>query len=319
MPHYILTCIGPKQSPHGQVGAKNLSPLQIHIEQIKTLLSEQKIVIQKARVLASKAMDCVEITLEANDPIDPYGLMKHLASQKETAGIDCLIQTAEAYATPKRLIAFDQDSTLIQAEVIDELAKEAGVGEQVARVTAQAMNGEVPFPLALKARVQCLKGLSTDVMDRVFDRILLSPGASELISILKARGCITALLTGGFDYFSLRYKKMLNLDYAYSNHLEVKNNRLTGNIIGEIVDGQRKADLLAEIAKKHEIALNQTVAVGDGANDLPMMMRSGLGIAFNAKPSVREVAPYPMTQKSLTSILYLLGMTEDEIEEKGAA
>ncbi len=298
--HYILTCIGPKLSPS-------------FVKALTGFLLEKKITVQKTKRLAQKEVACIEMALTTETRLNRRSLMKNLSFQNKIPGIDLIVQTQKAYAEKKRLVVLDLDSTLIQAEGLDEMAKEIGVGDKVAIITRRTMNGEIPFREALRERVRLLKGLSIRALYRVYKRIVLTPGTFEFISILKKRQIKTAVLTGGFDYFASRFQKTLGLDYAFSNHFEIRDNRLTGEVLGEIVDGQKKLFFMEEIAKKEGIPLHQVVAVGDGANDLPMMKRAGLGIAFNAKPAVREASPYHLTQKSLTCILYLFGISEKEI------
>ncbi len=207
------------------------------------------------------------------------------------------------------------DSTLIQIEVIDELARLAGVGEQVAAITERAMNGDLDFQQALRERVGLLQGLPADALEQVYRELPFTPGAKNLIRILRKLGFRTAVISGGFDFFTDRLKDELGLDYAYANALEIADGVVTGQVVGAIVDGQRKAELLAEIAEREGITLSQVIAIGDGANDLPMLDRAGLGIAFNAKARVREQADYHINQGSLDSILHLLGIAEWEMAE----
>jgi phosphoserine phosphatase len=297
---YVVTCLGPAVT----------LPL---IAKLSTLLSEEKVNIQKINTLAQKRLQCVEMTLSATRPIDPKLLTRKLLHLNADFGVDIAVQEENLFRRAKRLIVMDMDSTLIQVEVIDELAKEAGVGEKVILITHRAMNGEISFPEALRERVRLLKGLPVSVLQKVYKRMPFTPGAKELVFILKKLGYKTAVLSGGFDYFTSRVKEKLGLDYTYSNDLEIKNGVVTGEIRGEIVDGKRKAALMEEIARKEGISLDQVIAIGDGANDLPMITKAGLGIAFNAKPRVREAAPYSVTQKHLDSILYLLGIPEKEL------
>lgn len=297
---YILTCIGPEITP----------PL---IEKIFKLLWKKKMLVQRSKRLAQIECDCLEMVFATTPPINPIILTKIFSSIGEQYKADIIVQDAEAYRREKRLVVMDLDSTLIAAEVIDELAKEAGVGEQVIQITQRAMNGEIPFPEALRERVRLLKGMHTSTLKNIHKRICYTSGASSFTAVLRKRGCKTAVLTGGFDFFAERVKKTLQLDYVFANRLEIKNNRVTGEVLGEIVDGKRKAALMEEIAQKEGILLDRVVAIGDGANDLPMITKAGFGIAFNAKPSIRKAAPYNMTQKSLVSILYLLGFSEEEV------
>lgn len=298
--NYVVTCLGPAVT------------LRV-VAKLAALLSEERVNIQKIHTLARKQLECIEMTLSATEPIDPRLLTRKLLHLNAEFGVDIAVQEENLFRRAKRLIVMDMDSTLVQIEGIDELAKEAGVGEKVAAITRRAMNGELSFPEALRERVRLLKGLPVGALQKVYKRMPFTPGAKELISILKKLGYRTAVLSGGFDYFSARVKESLGLDYAYSNSLEIKEGVLTGEIVGEIVDGKKKAALMEEIARKEGVTLDQVIAIGDGANDLPMITRAGLGIAFNAKPRVRAEAHYSITQKNLDSILYLLGITEKDL------
>ena len=209
---------------------------------------------------------------------------------------------------PYQLVAFDMDSTLIQAECIDEIAKEAGVGEQVAAVTEAAMRGELDFAGSLAERVALLKGLDVAVLEGVYNRIELMPGAAELITALNDAGVKTAILSGGFDYFASRFAKRLGIDTYHCNDLETKDRKLTGKTLGPIVDAQAKADHLIALAEQWGIPLEQTASVGDGAHDLKVMAAAGLGIAFCAKPTVQEQADVSVNGRDLTAILPLLGL-----------
>ncbi len=298
--NYVVTCLGPAVTVRV-------------ISRLAALLSEERVNIQKINTLARKQLDCIELTLAATRPVDPRLLTRKLLHLNAEFGVDIAVQEENLFRRAKRLIVMDMDSTLIQVEIIDELAKEAGIGEKVAAITHRAMNGEISFPEALRERVRLLKGLPVGVLQRVCKRMPYTPGAKELVSVLKKLGYKTAVLSGGFDYFTSRVKETLGLDYSYSNTLEIKEGVVTGEIVGEIVDGKRKAALMEEIARKEEITLDQVIAIGDGANDLPMITRAGLGIAFNAKPRVRAEAHYSITQKHLDSILYLLGINEKDL------
>jgi phosphoserine phosphatase len=200
--------------------------------------------------------------------------------------------------------------------VIDELAKEAGVGEEVSAITEQAMRGELDFNESLERRVAQLKGLDEQVMESIAARLQLTEGAERLFGNLKRLGYKTAILSGGFTYFGHYLQKKLSIDYVYANTLEIENGKLTGRVLGKVVDGARKAELLGLLAEKENISLEQTVAVGDGANDLPMLGKAGLGIAFRAKPIVRERAKQAISTLGLDAILYLMGFRDrDELAE----
>jgi len=209
---------------------------------------------------------------------------------------------------PYQLVAFDMDSTLIQAECIDEIAKEAGVGEQVAAVTEQAMRGELDFTGSLKARVALLKGLDVHVLESVYQRIQLMPGAGELFDTLQRHGIKTAILSGGFVYFAERFADRLGADAFHCNDLEVQDGQLTGRTLGPIVDAQAKADKLVELAGQWNIPLKQTASVGDGANDLKVMAAAGLGVAFCAKAAVQEQADVAVNEPNLAELIPILGL-----------
>ncbi len=312
---FKITARAPKRSKGYVITCLGTSVTFSVIAELTLLLSKEGVNIQKIHTLARKRIHCVEMTVSTVKPIDPRDLTKKLLHLNTAFGVDIAIQEENLYRHPKRLVVMDMDSTLVQTEGIDELAKEAGVGEKVAAITHRAMNGEISFPEALRERVRLLKGLREEVLKRVYERTPLTPGAKELISVLKKLGYRTAVLSGGFDYFTSGLKETLGLDYAHSNQLEIKGGILTGEISGEIIDGQRKASLMEEIAKKEGITLDQVIAIGDGANDLPMITKAGLGIAFNAKPHVRQKANFSITQKNLDVILYLLGIRENALTE----
>jgi phosphoserine phosphatase len=219
----------------------------------------------------------------------------------------------DIYRRNRRLVVFDMDSTLIQVEVIDELARIAGVGEQVAAITAAAMRGELDFRASLVRRVALLRGLEERVLAEVAASLPLMEGAERVTQTLKRLGYKIGIVSGGFDYFGRVLQERLGFDYLYANRLEIEDGRLTGRVIGEIIDGQRKADLLREIAAREGLSLEQTIAVGDGANDIPMLSIAGLGVAFHAKPIVREKAGRAISTLGLDGLLFLMGIREREI------
>jgi len=222
------------------------------------------------------------------------------------------LQEDNVFRRNRRLVAFDMDSTLIQVEVIDELAKRFGVGDEVSAITAGAMRGEYDFKESLRRRLALLKGLDARVLEDVAAALPLTEGAERLIANLKRLGFKIAIISGGFTYFGDRLKHLLGIDYVYANKLEIKDGRLTGRVIGPIVDGARKAELLRRLAVKEGIDLQQVAAVGDGANDLPMLGLAGLGIAFHAKPKVKAGARQSISTLGLDAILYLIGFRERE-------
>ena len=224
--------------------------------------------------------------------------------------IDIAYQEDSIFRRVRRLVCFDMDSTLIEAEVIDELAKAAGVGEQVAEITERAMRGELDFTQSFSERVALLQGLDENVLSDIANKLRITEGAETLVSTLKKLGYKTAILSGGFNYFGRFLQQKLGIDYVYANELEIVNGKVTGNVVGTVVDGKRKAELLKDLAAKEGITLEQVIAVGDGANDLPMLSIAGLGIAFRAKPIVKESAKQSISTLGLDGILYLLGLSD---------
>lgn len=247
------------------------------------------------------------------EPINAQSMRLSFLECASSLGVDVSFQKDDRYRRHRRLICFDMDSTLIQAEIIDELASEAGVGSQVKEITETAMRGEIDFNESFRKRVALLKGLSADRLDEIGNRIELTEGAEELISTLKGMGLKTAILSGGFTFFGRKLKQRLGIDYLFANELVIQDNKVTGEVKEPIVNGQRKADLLKLIADQEGIRLEQVVAVGDGANDLPMIGLAGLGIAFQAKPKVRQSAEHAISNLGLDGILYMLGVRDREI------
>ena len=260
---------------------------------------------------------CIEFSLRG-EPIDNDAMQAQLMHFSAEMGLDFSFQEDDMYRRMRRLICFDMDSTLIQTECIDELARCAGVGEEVSAITAAAMRGEIDFKESFTRRVRLLKGLDASVMKDIAEHLPFTEGVDRLMSVLKTSGYKIAILSGGFTYFGEYIQKKYGIDYVYANELEIDNDgKLTGNYVGPIVDGFRKAELLRLIAQVEKINLAQTIAVGDGANDLPMISEAGLGIAFHAKPRVVANAQQGINTMGLGGVLYFLGFKDSYLGDQG--
>jgi len=256
---------------------------------------------------------CIELEISGvNDA--STGLRAVLMDLTHQFDIDIAFQRESIYRRNRRLFVFDMDSTLIQAEVIDELAKLHGVGDQVSAITASAMRGELDFNQSFTRRIALLRGLSADRAQNVLHSIPLADGAERLIATLKRLGYKTAILSGGFTFFGKHLQSRLGIDYVFANELEIQDGVVTGRVASEIVDGKKKAELLEMIAQRENISLDQVVAVGDGANDLPMLNVAGMGIAFHAKPLVRQSANHAVSHLGLDSLLYLIGVRDRDLD-----
>jgi phosphoserine phosphatase len=294
-----------------------------HIARITAIVAEHGLNIDNitrltGRVPLEEELDssiptraCVEFSVRGN--ADQALLREKFLAVSNDLNVDIAVQEDNVYRRNRRLVAFDMDSTLIEAEVIDELAAAAGVGEQVAEITERAMRGEIDFTESFHERVALLKGLNGDVLQEIAERLPVTEGAERLIRNLKSLGYTTVILSGGFNYFGNYLKEKLGIDYVFANELDMEDGVVTGKVTGIVVDGNRKAQLLREIAEKEGIRLEQTIAVGDGANDLPMLSIAGLGIAFRAKPLVQESAKQSISTLGLDGVLYLLGYRDRDI------
>ena len=258
---------------------------------------------------ADKGKGCIEFSVRG-EAADPQALRAEFLSVAQELNVDIAFQEDSLFRRNRRLAVFDMDSTLIEAEVIDELAKAAGVGELVSAITERAMAGELDFRASFKERLALLKGLDVSVLDSIGASLRLTEGAETLFAELKRLGYKTAILSGGFTYFAKQLQAKLGIDYVFANELEVVDGKCTGVAIEPIVDAQRKADLLRELAHKEGLRLEQTIAVGDGANDLPMLAIAGLGVAFRAKPLVKQSAKQAISTLGLDGVLYLLGFRD---------
>jgi phosphoserine phosphatase len=299
---YVITAIGPT------LGAP-------HLHAIASALAAEGANIEKIGRLSENTLASVEIHALLPPGRDADALKRTLLAVATSTGFDVSLQRESLYRRSKRLVVLDMDSTLIRIEVIDELARAAGVGAEVSRITERAMQGEMDYDQSLRERVSLLAGMDVKVLDQLAQNLPLTDGAETLVRVLKRLGYKIAVISGGFSRAAEALKRRLGVDYAYSNNLEVQGGKLTGRVVGPIVNAQRKAELLETIAQAEGVLLDQVIAVGDGANDALMLERAGLGIAFHAKPKLREKADTSITAAGLDAILYLLGISARELQE----
>jgi phosphoserine phosphatase len=293
-----------------------------HIAKVSSIIHKQNLNIDIINRLSGRpslqkadahAIACVEFSVRGT-PRDKDMMRKEFLETARDTGIDIAFQEDNIYRRNRRLVCFDMDSTLIQAEMIVELAKKAGVGDQVHEITESAMRGEIDFRESFTRRIALLKGLDENVMREIAFQMPVTEGAHRLIGTLRKYGFKTAILSGGFTYFGRFLQHELGIDYVFGNELEIAGGKLTGNYVGDIVDGAKKAELLKNLAFKEGIHLEQVIAVGDGANDLPMLNLAGLGIAFHAKSKVKENARQAISTIGLDAILYLMGFRDRELK-----
>lgn len=299
---YILSCVAPN------------SVTAQFMEDVATLFSSHNINIQRIDNMSEEGFRSLDIAATASSDVDWLKIKQELMVVSNHHKIDTAFMKDNVFRFNKRLIVFDMDSTLIQAEVIDEMAEVYGIGPQVKEITERAMNGLLNFDQALTERVALLKGLERHKLQEIYERLQLTPGAEKFIKTVKNLGFKTAIVSGGFRYFAENLRLRLGIDYAFANELEFEGNILTGRVKGQIVNAQQKAFILELLAQQEHIHLEQVVAVGDGANDLPMLAKAGLGIAFHAKEKVKREARHQMSHGPMTSILYFLGIPGNHLE-----
>ena len=283
------------------------------LAEISNILAEENANIQMISNLTRHCASCVELTIDVNEVKNLSRLKARVIAKSHELNIDLALQKMEAYRKNKRLIFFDMDSTLVDMEIIDEMAQRAGVFKEVSRITEKAMRGDIDFEESLTQRVALLKGLRVEELEKIRKDMKLSAGAEDLVDTLKRLGFKLGLVSGGFDYFSDFLREKLGLDFSYSNQLEIKNGALTGKVLGKIVDNTYKAKIVNMVSSEEGVLLDQTVAIGDGANDGLMLGQAGLGIAYNAKEKLERVANMSLGRARLRNILYILGISEEEM------
>jgi len=307
---YILTLLGRKLTAKQITAVTGILAEQgLNIDAIKRLTGRQPLDECKSNVRA-----CIELSVRGT-PRNHEEMQRNLMQLGSELAMDFSFQKDNMYRRMRRLICFDMDSTLIQTECIDELAERAGVGDQVRAITESAMRGEIDFKESFTQRVALLKGLDESVMKEIAENLPITEGVERLMFVLKRYGYKIAILSGGFTYFGEYLQKKFGIDYVYANELEIENGKLTGRYLGDIVDGKRKAELLRLIAQVENVNIAQTIAVGDGANDLPMLSTAGLGIAYHAKPKVKAGAKQSISTIGIDGVLYFMGFKDSFITD----
>ncbi|MDH5762635.1 MAG: phosphoserine phosphatase SerB [Nitrospinota bacterium] len=292
---------------------KKIGP--IVLKELTRTLADLDINIIRIEQLDYEDYHVLEIVIGARQVMTNVDILSALLNFKENFEVDIAVQEDTLFRRNKRLIILDADMTFLQCEVIDELGKLAGVGEQLAGITEKAMQGEIDFTTALKQRVALLKGLRVDQLEQLYERLPVTPGAAELVRILQRLNFKIAIVSGGFQFFISRLKEKYQLDYGFANHLQIQDGVVTGEVEGEIIDAQAKERILVSLAAQERLSLKQVVAVGDGANDIHMLAKAGLGIAFNAKTIVQQHAQASISVYNLELILYFLGISGNELKE----
>ena len=281
------------------------------VASISSILAKNHINIEKIKMIARGDYIAMEIKVDMSEVADLVHIRDQLYAYSEMDGLDVSMREYDVLEKPKRVVVFDCDSTIIQAEVIDELAKIAGVDQQVRQMTHEAMAGTLDFNEAIRSRVKLLKGLPEDKLALLARSITLTPGTEELISVLRTMGYKIAVISGGFSFFTNYLKERLNLDYVFANELEIENGIVTGNLRGGIIDAEKKGDILMEIARLERVSPDQVVAVGDGANDRFMLQNAGLAIAFNPKEVLKQYSDGMITTHNLYGLLHMLGVPDE--------
>ncbi|MDH5458471.1 MAG: phosphoserine phosphatase SerB [Nitrospinota bacterium] len=298
----VVTILGQKIGP-------------VALQAITRILADLDINIIRIEQLDYEDHHVIEIVIGAKQVMTNVEILAALLQFKENFDVDIAVQEDTLFRRNKRLIVLDADMTFLQCEVIDEMGKLAGVGEQLMGITEKAMEGEIDFTTALKQRVALLKGLTVEQLEQLYDNLPITPGAAELVRILQHLNYKIAIVSGGFQFFISKLKEKYQLDYGFANQLQIVDGEVTGEVEGELIDAQAKANILVSLAEKERFSLKQVVAVGDGANDIHMLAKAGLGIAFNAKPIVQQHAQASISIYNLELILYFLGISGGELKE----